>query len=135
MQCAWIVTLLSAMNVDFLHFTLGRVWQATFCERQQALLHGDLHTGSIMATQVHAWLVLRICLAAHTGTWHGCESPLTYTSVQAKVCLPSVTVLASWVPVAPRIQGKNETWGLLGCLPGDDVHDRRRVCVRGPHRL
>ena len=32
--------------------TLGCGRQATFCERQQALLHGDLHTGSIMATQV-----------------------------------------------------------------------------------
>jgi 5-methylthioribose kinase len=40
--------------------------QAKFCERQQALLHGDLHTGSIMATQVRARPALHtVCRHAH----------------------------------------------------------------------
>lgn len=31
--------------------------QAKFCEQQQALLHGDLHTGSLMVTPTSTWMI------------------------------------------------------------------------------
>lgn len=32
-------------------------WQAKFCEQHQALLHGDLHTGSLMVTASSTWMI------------------------------------------------------------------------------
>ena len=51
------------------------------------------------------------------------------------MCLQPVTGAGKLVASSTRIKGRTLLLGLLGCVTGDDVHDRRRVCMRGPHRL
>ncbi|MCJ1461811.1 hypothetical protein MMC07_000410 [Pseudocyphellaria aurata] len=48
----------ACLKLNALHHVDWRAcWQAKFCEQHQALLHGDLHTGSLMVTPSSTWMI------------------------------------------------------------------------------